>query len=51
MKIGKQELMSAYVRPEQRTALKKLAKKLGVSAQSLMREGVDLVLKKYRSKS
>jgi hypothetical protein len=46
MKIGRQILMPAYVRPDQKKALDALAKRLDVSVQSLVREGIDLVLKK-----
>ncbi len=47
MKIGKQILMPAYVRPDQVAALAEVAKRLGVSRQSLLRDGLDLILKRH----
>jgi len=46
--IGRQVPMQSYVRPEQKKALDALAKRREVSAQSLLREGLDLVLAKYK---
>jgi hypothetical protein len=37
-----------YLRKDQMDALRKLAKKLDRSASSLIRDGIDLVLKKRR---
>jgi len=48
VKIGRQESMQAYVRPDQKKALDALAKSRKVSAQSLIREALDLVLTKYK---
>ena len=47
MKIGRQETVSVYLRPEQREALKRLSKATGIPQTELMRQGIDLVLKKY----
>lgn len=46
--IGRQVPMQSYVRPDQKKALDTLAKRREVSAQSLLREGLDLVLAKYK---
>jgi hypothetical protein len=50
VKIGRQILMPAYVRPDQKKSIDALAKQLGVSVQSLMREAVDLVVGKHARK-
>lgn len=42
--------MPLYVEPEQYIALKKLHEKTQVPMQVYLREGVDLVLKKYSRK-
>jgi Ribbon-helix-helix domain len=38
----------AYLDPEQATALRELSAKSGKPMQSYLREGVDLVIEKYR---
>lgn len=48
MKIGKKESMVAYLEPEQKVALKKLSDKTRVPMQEYLREGVDLILEKYK---
>lgn len=48
MRFGKQESMATYLRPEQKKALVSLAKKRKVSANVLIREGIDHVLSKYK---
>jgi hypothetical protein len=40
-------MMPLYVRPAKKKAVDALAKRLDVSTQSLLREGIDLVLAKY----
>lgn len=50
MKIGRQIAITAYLKPEQQAALKKLSKKLDRPMQEFIREGIDLVLKKYEKK-
>jgi hypothetical protein len=40
--------MSLYVQPEQATALRGLSKRSRVPVQVYLREGVDLVLAKYK---
>ena len=39
--------MTTYLKPEQKDALAKLSKKTGRPMQEFLREGVDMVLKKY----
>lgn len=51
MKIGNQILMPAYVRPEQKVALVRLAKALQVPQQALLREALDDLLMKRRDLS
>lgn len=46
MKIGRQILMPAYLRPDQATALKRLAKQEGVAQQQLLREALDALLRR-----
>ena len=43
MKIGRQILMPAYIRPDQKAALAALAAKRNVSQQALLREALDLL--------
>ena len=43
MKIGRQILMPAYIRPDQKAALAALAAKRDVSQQALLREALDLL--------
>lgn len=38
----------AYLEPKQKEALEKLSKKTRVSMNAYIREGVDMVLKKYK---
>ncbi len=47
MKIGKQILMPAYLRPKQKTALARLAKAMDVPQQALLREALDDLLLKH----
>jgi hypothetical protein len=47
MMFGKQESVQAYLPPETKKALKKLAAKLGTSANSLLREGANFILQKH----
>lgn len=47
MQIGRQIMTPAYIRPDQAVALAALAKRLEVSKQSLIRDGLDLVFKKH----
>jgi len=43
MKIGRQILMPAYIRPDQKAALSALATKRDVSQQALLREALDML--------
>ena len=47
MKIGRQIAMTAYLKPEQKDALAKLSKSTDIPMQEYLREGIDMVLKKY----
>lgn len=47
MQIGKKILGSIYLWPEQKAALEKLAAEKGRAQQEILREGLDLVLRKY----
>ncbi len=40
--------MPAYVRPDQKDALEALSKATGRPMQEFLREGIDLVLRKYQ---
>ena len=46
----KKELMSIYVDDEQAAALRALSKRTKVAAQVYLREGLDMVLAKYKAK-
>lgn len=48
MKRGNQFQTIAYLKPEQKAALEKLSKATRVPQAEYIREGVDLVLAKYR---
>jgi Ribbon-helix-helix domain len=50
MKRGKLIQTVAYVTPKQKADLEKLSKGTRVSQQAYLREGVDMVLSKYRGK-
>lgn len=39
-----------HLKPDKARALEALAKRLGVKQSELMREGIDLVLKRYATK-
>ena len=50
MKIGRQIAMTTYLKPEQKEALVKLSKQTDRPMQEFIREGLDMVLKKYSKK-
>lgn len=49
-KVGNQYQQTIYVSPEQAKALKKLSHTTKIPETVIIREGVDLVLKKYKGK-
>ncbi|HEX7044494.1 MAG TPA: ribbon-helix-helix domain-containing protein [Burkholderiales bacterium] len=51
MRVGRRELMPLYLRPEQKTALEKLSKATGKPQQVLAREGIDLLLAEYGTRT
>jgi hypothetical protein len=48
VKIGKREMMSLYLDPGQRAALKKLAERTRVPMSVYLREAIDDLLRKYK---
>lgn len=50
MQIGRQVLMPAYIRPDQKCALAALAAKREVSQQSLLREALDMLFAKHHAR-
>lgn len=50
VKIGRKIMMPAYLLPEQHAALKVLSKSNGRPMQEFLREGIGLVLAKYKKK-
>jgi predicted DNA-binding protein len=42
--------VSTYVHPAQMAALKKLSAKTGVPMAAMVREGIDLAIKKFRKR-
>ena len=50
MQVGRQIHISGYIRPDQKKALERLSKKTGLSQQALLREGLDLVIRKYKGR-
>lgn len=51
MKVGRQIHISGYIRPDQKKDLERLSKKTGLAQQELLREGLDMVIKKYGKNS
>ncbi|MFB3081900.1 MAG: ribbon-helix-helix domain-containing protein [Gammaproteobacteria bacterium] len=45
---GRRVVVSVYLDPEQKTALDKLSKTTRVPVAAYLREGVDLVLSRYK---
>jgi hypothetical protein len=50
MADGKKQMISVYVTPEQRERLRKLHEATRVPMAVLIREGLDLLLDKYKGK-
>ena len=50
MRIGRQESLPLYVRPDQKAELKALAARLDRTQQELLREAIDMLLKRYARK-